>query len=343
MQLHKRLLQAIAALALTVTVLAAAPAQAEQKLTELDNFPFSLAIAPQLRAELLPVTDPAGYAAAAAFPHNITEFDVLALHSGKSGSTLKLIIGRTTGKYGGPYEALHSQLAYTNGDDSKAVLVGGPKAVLPGLVNRMCIWVNGGDSGETIVLFSTVSGSDSDSLIYGVAFKTGAEPRILDMTGAHAVYGGFDVTDLDGDGRYELVGARNLDGMAGGFNYHSVRAYTGSGYTAQPDNYKDYFRGEVDFLNWVIATREAIAANPDKYLNTKDDQFPGFAYVATYNKDSYGFDTIIELPPGAGGRLDVTKFNILRRDAFQRIKTYRDELQAWLGGGPYPATWRMPK
>jgi hypothetical protein len=57
----------------------------------------------------------------------------------------------------------------------------------------------------------------------------------------------------------------------------------------------------------------------------------------------YGFDSIIEVPLTYTGVGDVNDFNRGRRQAFQYVKGYRDELAAWLEGGPYPATWKMAR
>ena len=331
------LLLTAALLSVMAGLMLPAMAHAAQQLTELDGFPFSLAVEPGLKAQLLPVTDPAGYAAAAAFPHTVTEFDVISLQQSKGGNALKLIFGRTGGKFGSRASAMQTQLAFTSGDDSKASLIGDKNALLPGVVNRVCVWLSGSD---LVVLFTMANGSRSDGPVYGVLFPAGAAPRILDTGGAQALYGGFDVVDLDNDGRFELITARSLDGMAGGFQYHAVRTFANAAYTAQPDAYKAFFQRELDFLNWVVATRDKIQADPQPYLSS---QLAGYAYVAQYEKEDFGFDSIVELPPGAGGKFDVVKYNQTRHDAFQRVKTYRDELQAWLGGGPHPPSWRLAR
>jgi hypothetical protein len=335
--MRNHLLTLAVAVALLAGALAASPARAEQDLTEVDGFPFSLALQAGLRAQSLPVSDPAGYSAAALFPHTVASVDVLAITRGKGAAPLKLVMGHTGGQFGGPQAPAKTLFAFTAGDDTKAQLIGGPGAFYNGVVNRICVWSNG-SGGDLIVLFTMADGSNADGPVYGIAFSASGAPRPVDTAGARAYFGGFDVTDLNGDGRYELITARNLDGLEGGFTYHAIRAYSGTGYAPQPDGFKDYFKGELDFLNWVVATRDAIQANPQPYLS---DKLAGYAYVADYKKQSYGFDTLIELPESAGGKFDVAKYNQLRHGAYERVKRYRDELQAWLGGGPHPATWQL--
>jgi hypothetical protein len=240
---------------------------------------------------------------------------------------------------------MRTQLAFTSGDDTKAQLVGDKTTVFPGIMNRICVWVDSA-TGGTVVLFSLANGSDSDGPVYGYVFGAGA-PHALGMAAARAVYGGFEVSDLNGDGRYELITARNLDGMAGGFNYHAVRAFNGTDYATDPDRFKDYFQRELDFLNWVVATRDEIQADPEKYMRRpkqQQEKLVGYAYVATYGKESYGFDTLVELPPdAAAAKLDTSKYNQLRREAYRRVTTYRDQLQSWLAGGAHPAVWGLPR
>jgi len=110
------------------------------------------------------------------------------------------------------------------------------------------------------------------------------------------------------------------------------------GYVVDPEGYRDYFQRELEWLNWVVETRELIQDNPEPYLSKTGI---GYVYVAQYQGRSYGFDSVIELPAGVEGIEDLEEYNRDRRAAFRLVATYRDELAAWLDGGPNPATWKL--
>jgi hypothetical protein len=292
-----------------------------------------------MQARLLPLEDPASYGAAAKMPRNISELDVVEVSWPKAKRLLKLSVGRT-GDRGGPREQQYTAITVAV-DAGEAELAGVTRTPLPGTLNRVCIWPAGGGDEDLVILFSLAAADALDSGVYAFRVSAGGAVADIPTGGALSAFGGFEVIDLDDDESYELVTARNLDGMPGGFSYHAVRRYSGAEYVADPERFKEsYYVDEMAFLSWVIETRAAIQANPEPYMGKG---LYGFYYAAEYQKQLYGFDSLVELPDTAGGEVDLPSYNKLRSEAFRRVVSYRDELQRWLGGGERPATWKLTR
>lgn len=315
-----------------------APAAAEQRLREYDAAPFSLAVHHWMPVEVLDHTSQAGYRLAPALPASMVSMVVLRLRWPRSDQECHLGVAQLGEVMGYQQQQPSCALAVVVGE-------GEPRRVLlpanpGGPLNRLCIWPTGRSSDAELVFLMTTAEPVASTSVYGFSLNAQGEVRMLDTGGALTLYGWFDAVDLDEDGSFELLTSRNLDGTWGGFFYHTVRGYEpGAGrYVASPDDYQDYFRTELAWLDWVVATRELIQQNPEPYLSNSGI---GYIYVAEYQGRSYGFDTIIELPATAAGVENLQQYNSDRRAAFRLVFTYRDELADWLDGGPYPATWKL--
>ena len=320
-------------------MLLVASASASEPLLEIEGLPFTLAVHPWLKPRLATMSDQAAFSLATVLPSTTVEMDILALNWPKSELGCWLAVANSTARGAAPGGPMLEHLACKVGDGEPA------NATLPGQtagarLNRVCIWPTAKSVDADLVCVCSLATDEQDAQVVGLVIGSDGRVRDLDTAGALTLYGWFDAQDLDNDGLYELITSRNLDGTWGGFFYHAVRSLDpASGrYIASPDGYEDYFAQEKAWLDWVIETREVIQANPADYLNHSGI---GYAYVAEYQGRKYGFDSVIEVPPTFTGVGDVEQFNRGRRQAFELVRTYRDELAAWLEGGPYPPTWKM--
>jgi hypothetical protein len=317
------------------------PAQAAQELREFDGAPFSVAAQRQMAVQLLPLESESGHALAAALPQDILGIDILQFRWPKSDRVLELAISRREAVDAGGLRLIRSDLVYRVGDGpAQQLALAGPE--LDGFISRLCVWPsNASDSAQLILLLSYgSSGPDSPVVACGIGPDGVVQP--VETRSAMTLFGWFEATDLDDDGDYELITTRSLDRVDGGFTYHAIRAYDAAqgGYVPAPAGYHDYYQAELEFLSWVVDTRQNIQADPGPYLNTDP---AGQVYVANYNGNQIAFDSLIELPATFTGVSDLPGYNQDRRVAFQRVRAYRDELQSWLNGGVQPATWLMPQ
>jgi len=329
-------------LALGALLLAAMqPARAEQPTREFEGAPFSVAAPKQIGVQLLPLEAQAGFAAAAVLPGNASGMDLLEFRWPKSDAACVLAVARTDPAANQWDQPPQTNLAVIAGD-KKAQALALEGGAIAGFLTRVGVWCTSTDAtGEMVFLLSFGEGP-VDSRVLGFSVQPTGEVQAIETGVARTQYGWFDLTDLDDNGTYELITTRNLDGMNGGFTFHAVRAYDAATrtYQPQPDSFKPYFEKDLAWLNWVVETRAAIQANPEPYL-TKS--ILGNVYVAVYGKAPFGFDSVIEVPSTFPGIEDVAAYNRERRAAFELVRNYRDELKAWLGGGAYPPTWKLPK
>ncbi|MBN2082437.1 hypothetical protein JW859_09550 [bacterium] len=325
-------------LTLLIVVLSPFMAKAEERLQEYQGTPFSLAAQRQLEIELLDHTSQPGYQMATLLPTSTTSVDIVGIRWPRSEQRCYLAIAHSGGG---------NQYATGPGGDYLLLMAAGREAKpVPlsaggnGMVNRLCIWpTERSENAKLIILFS-LTGSTYDATVYALAVNPDGTFTELDTGGALTLFGWFDCVDLDGDGSFELITSRNLDGTIGGFFYHAVRSLREDqqAYMGAPSGYLEYFEQELAWLDWVVETRGLIQADPTPYLNATG---VGHAYVAEYNGRKYGFDSVIEVPLTFPGVENVSEYNQQRRDAFHLVMKYRDELAAWLNGGDYPATWKM--
>jgi hypothetical protein len=332
-----RISRSVLVLLLVWAIAGASPALAVQQLHEVDGMPFSLEAHHKLAVKLLGRDDPAALSAALVMPHDLTGLDVISINWPAGGDT-RLALGQTGAKRGSPREQLYTVLAYSMGEDNKTELLDPPGKPLAGTVNRLALWPTA-DRQQLILLYTMAATGAADSPVYAYALAATGQARKLSTGGALSAYGGFEAVDLDDDGSFELLTTRNLDGMQGGFVYHAVRRLEGDSFIADPERYKPYFTDELTFLDWVVATRGQIEATPENYVNKG---LYGFFYAAEYHGALFGFDSIVEIN-GDGTPNNMTAYNKLRREAFGRVSAYRDELKAWLGGGPRPPTWKLAR
>lgn len=326
-------------LAVIAAVFCAAPALAQQPLSEFDSAPFSLAVHPRIAAHLLGAESAQALNFAKSMPPNVAGIDLLELKWPKSDQSCIIAIGQTGAAFGKPQGDSRIVLAVNTASLGVEKL---PldDALAQGMVSRVCAWPTAIDPAADLVVLISISMGRQDSRIIGFTISAHGVLELIDTGNAATVYGWFECSDLNGDGNYELVSSRNLDGSLGGLCYHAVRAYDRAArkFAPQPDAYKDFFQAELAWLDWLLATRDTIQADPAAYMS-KDPSGP--VYSARFQGRQYGFDTLIELPAGSTLVPDVAAYNAARRESLRLVRTYRDELQGWLGGGAYPATWKM--
>jgi len=323
-----------------VTALAWRPwALAVQETVEFEGAPFSMGVQRRIGVKLLPIEDQAGYALAAVLPQDTASLDLVELKWPKSSRTCTLAVARSGVPGNRRSAAARTSLALLVKDGEPQRLAIEP-ALSEGIVGRICVWCTRGDEQGDLIVLCSLGASAPDARICAFAVSPDGSVHAIDTGNAATLFGWFDCTDLDDDGTYELITARSLDGMAGGFEYHAVRQFdvASSKYLAAPDKFHPFFSDELAWLEWVVETRAAIQADPQKYLNTSQD---GPAYQATYQGRSYGFDSVVELPQSAASPESVNAYNAERRKAFELVRAYRDQLRAWLGGGAQPSAWKI--
>ena len=227
-------------------------------------------------------------------------------------------------------------------EDNDPQLIEFSEEIQQGMLTRMCIWPTSISPDASLVVLLSYTAGWNDALITGFEVNPAGDIHPVNLGNALTLFGWFNLQDLDDDGSYELITLRSLDGNVAGFTYNAVRKYDAASrtYLPEPDVYREFFESELDRLEWIIQTRHLIQAHPEKYLS---NEIEGYAYVAEYQGQQYGFDSIIELPETYTGLRDVAAYNSDRREAFNLVKKYRDELKAWLEGGTYPATWKLPQ
>lgn len=305
---------------------------------EYETAPFPVALDQRMELNLLPVEDQAGYVIADVLPASVISMDLLELRWPKSDNIAVVAVAQSSGGLGAEQQLLSHVAVLVPGHEPVALNLDQFSA--SGFVARLCVWPTEPSArAELILLFAFSWGwQDSSVLAFRLAPDGGVTP--VDTTGANTLFGWFEAVDLDGDGTFELVTSRNLDGTIGGFFYHAVRAYdpVSSSYTPQPERYRDYFAGELAWLDWVISTRAAIQADPEPYMGNTG---VGPVYRAEYQGIVYGFDSIVEVPSLPGDELRLDDYNAQRREAFDLVREYRDDLKQWLSGGEYPAAWRL--
>jgi hypothetical protein len=335
------MLRATYLLVIVVALLIAAPAFAQQPLTELETAPFLLAVHPRLTARMLSADAAEALTFAQAMPANIAGIDMLELKWPKSDEACIIAVGQTGAAFGKPQGDSRIVLAVnTAGTGVERLPL--DEALTQGMVSRICAWPVAVDPTAELVVLLSISMGSQDSRIIGFTVTPQGKLAMIDTGNAATVYGWFECLDLNNDGSYELVTSRNLDGTLGGLCYHAVRAYdrTTRKYAPQPDVYKEFFQSELAWLDWLLATRDLIQADPQAYASKTS---AGALYVAMYQDKQFGFDTLIELPATSTLVPDVPAYNAARRTALGLVRTYRDELKGWLGGGDYPATWKMAR
>ena len=233
-------------------------------------------------------------------------------------------------------------LAVQIGDSKPGLIALDPSlAIAP--VASVGVWSPGPPMQSGAVLIVSFASSEADVALLAYAIDPGGAVSRVDLSGAKTLGGSYDLRDIDGDGSYELLTERILDGWAGGITYKAVRTYDPSthAYRADPERFRDYYRGELAYYDWVLSTREKMLEHPEAYMS---QQLRGHYFAADYEGQTVGFDSLVPLDdiPDAGG--NIQQWNQRVESAVKRVTEYRDQLRAWLdGAGGFPSAWQIRK
>lgn len=313
------------------TTAAAAKSQPGQ-LAEMYGAPFSVAVDPRMKVERLPPEDPVAVAFGSLLPAGTEDLEVVRISWPKSRQWCALAIGLPPGNLG-PEAAAQSATLAVMLENQAPKLVEAAGLEDAGGLSRLCAWPAGPGFGELIVVFS-LAAAGVDAVITGLAVDQDGTVRPVQTGAARTLYGWFDLTDLDGDELYELITRRSLDGVEGGFFYRAVRRYDPElqSYLPAPDEYREFFADELAWLEWLIGMQASICADPAAY---ESRETAGPHYIAEYEGQVYAFDSVVPPPNGTPEQVESTA------SAMEAIRTYRDELSAWLNGGAAPSIWRL--
>jgi hypothetical protein len=185
--------------------------------------------------------------------------------------------------------------------------------------------------------------SDPDPVLDAGYIDAEGNWHFVELGGAKSLGGAYELRDLDDNGSYELLTQRHLDGWNGGITYTAVRTYDAATrrYAPAPEQFREFFAGELRFYDWVLSTREQMLENPERFLSGEPR---GWYFAADYEGRMVGFDSLVPLEDNeiAGG--DIGQWNMRVDSAVRRVTEYRDQLKAWLDGGSvYPTAWQMKK
>ena len=315
-------------------------AHAADRLRELSGTPFYTETHPWLEASSLDEQDQSSFAAAELLGQRVVNISGIGLTWPKSKRRCAILAGQYGDMRNSDGEALATSICVSVSDGAMQIVnLNGERT--PGFLSKLAVWPDSRSPEARLLVLASFSGGYEDSSVLGFCINPDGSISRLDTGNAHTQWGEFQVADLDDNGSYELLCYRNLDGRLGGLSYRSVR-----GFDAANDSYKPaaeqhlrFFELQLDWLDWVIRTRDMIVANPAQYFS---EQGQGNFYTAEYNSERYGFDTIIFIDNPDFSREQSTLAQTDSREAFRRVKQYRDELAGWLNGGPLPGTWGLP-
>jgi hypothetical protein len=205
------------------------------------------------------------------------------------------------------------------------------------------VWSPGAPEENGAVLILSFAAAEPDVQLTGYAIGQNGSLGRIDLGGAKTLRGAYDLRDLDGDGSYELLTERMLDGWAGGITYKAVRTYDPASreYRPDPGKFKDFYRAELAYYDWVLETREKMLGQPEAYMS---QEARGYFFAAEFNGHTVGFDSLVPLDdiPDAGG--NIQQWNQRVDSAVKRVTEYHDQLKAWLDGSPiYPSAWQIRK
>jgi len=317
---------------LCMPALAATEPGTLQSYSDMANFGVSLS--PQFNVDKLGSTGEPAAAFAPVFPADARGLSIVGFRS-KDGFYLRLAAASSQGK-----DVQRPYVAVQVGTAQPTLLALGATATGP--LAAASIWSPGqpAQAGAVVVLSFATGQIDTPLLAYAVGAD--GSVRSIDTGGALTLGGGYELRDLDSDGNYELLTERSLDGWAGGITYIAVRTFDPQtlAYHPDPDKFKDFFRGELAFYDWVLDTRTKMVDDPDSYMSREQR---GWYFAADYQGRTVGFDSLVPLPdaPEAGG--DIGQWNQRVDSAVRRVTEYHDQLKAWLDGGPYPSAWRITR
>lgn len=312
-----------------------AGAQAAEPVASYNNFAnFAVLVSPQFSLEKLGATGEAAATFATVMPADARGLSMVGFRS-KDGFYFRLAGAATEGKNAHrPYLALQV-------GDARPGLIALEPALATAPLASVAVWSPGQPAQDGAVLIVSLASPEPDVALLAYAIVPSGAVSRVDLGGAKTLGGAYDLRDLDGDGSYELLTERMLDGWAGGITYKAVRTYDSAArsYRPEPDKYKDFYRSELAYYDWVLETREKMLEHPETYMS---QEMRGHFFAADYNGQTVGFDSLVPLEeiPDAGG--NIQQWNQRVDSAVKRVTEYRDQLRAWLdGGSSYPASWQM--
>jgi hypothetical protein len=319
----------------------AGPARAADQLREVNGTPFFTECHPWLEAHALTDQDETMFAAAQLLGRTVVNISGISLTWPKSKLSCSILAGQYGDMRNSSGEELATSICVSGRENSMQIVPLDGSMRSSGFLSKLTIWPISRSADARLVILASFSNGYEDATVSGFSIDPDGTVEEISTGNAHSQWGEFQVADLDGNGSYELLCYRNLDGQLGGLSYRSVRAYdpATNAYTPAAEQHRRFFELQLNWLDWVISTRDAIVANPNQYYR---EQGNGNFYSATFNGEEYGFDTIVFIDNPEFSREQSQLARDQARDAFRRVKQYRDELTAWLAGGDMPATWGMP-
>ncbi len=312
-------------------------AQAAEQLRELPGTVFHCELHPWLEGRTLGADSQAGYATAEELGMQVLNISGFMVNWPKSARSCRIFSGQYGDMLGSGGQPLETSICVGLSDNDMQIVDFGSSRT-PGFLSKVAVWPDQRDADARLVVLASFSNGFEESAVRGFSVSPDGSVSMLEMSNASTQWGEFQVSDLDDNGSYELLCYRNLDGMLGGLSYRSVRGYdqASGGYLPAAQQHRRFFELERDWLDWVIDTRSLIIANPLSYFN---EEGSGAYYQAEYKGMSYGFDTVIFIDNAGYDRNVARDADFQAREAFRRVRNYRDELNEWLAGGETPATW----
>lgn len=297
---------------------------------------FAVTVSPQFTLEKLGSAGEPAATFASVLPQDARGLSVVGLRSSE-GFYFRLAAAATEGQsVQRPYVAAQ----FGTGRPQLAPL---DSATATAPLASIAVWSPGTPSTDGAVILLAFASPEQDRPLLGYHLDCEGAWHRIDLGGAKSLGGAYEIRDLDGDGSYELLTVRSLDGWNGGITYTAGRAYDAQAraYRPDPDRFRDYFRSELAFYDWVLATRDKIVANPEAYMSREPR---GWYFAADYNGRTIGFDSLIPLGDFEFAAGNVAHWNQRVENATRRVTEYRDQLKAWLdSAGPYPTAWQIRK
>jgi hypothetical protein len=319
------------------TAILSALAHAADPVSDYNNMAnFAVLVSSQFSLEKLGATGEPAATFATALPADARGLSMVGFRS-KDGLYFRIAAAASEGK-----DVHRPYLAVQVGTGKPGLLTLDP-AIATAPVASVGVWSPGQPATAGAVLIVSFASSEPDLPLLAFAIDPSGAVSRVDLGGAKSLAGTYDLRDLDGDGSYELLTERILDGWAGGITYKAVRTYDAQSrsYQPEPEKYKDFYRGELKYYDWVLDTRGKMLESPESYMSQQER---GHFFAADYNGQTVGFDSLVPLEdiPDAGG--DIQQWNQRVENAVKRVTEYRDQLKAWLDGGSvYPSAWQMRK
>lgn len=316
-------------------------AQAAELLREVNGTPFFTECHPWLESRALTEQDQPVFLAAQKLGQTVVDISGISLNWPKSQLGCGILVGQYGDMRGSNGAELATSICVSMAEDSIRIVDFDGAQKTPGFLSKLTVWPSSRSAEARLVVLASFSNGYEEATVRGFSIDPDGTVLPVSTGNANTQWGEFQVADLDDNGTFELLCYRNLDGQLGGLSYRSVRGYdaAANAYVPAAEQHQRFFELQLSWLDWVIRTRDTIVANPTQYFR---EQGNGNFYIAEYNGEQYGFDTIVFIDSPGFSREQAQQAEEQSRQAFQRVKKYRDEIKAWLAGGEMPATWGMP-